>query len=176
MESLLIVDDEIEICELIESYVGDMFSTVKMATTIKDAVEVVKAEEFAIIIFDLNIHGLNGGEIFKAARSEGSPNQNTPSLAISGFFTDNFIEKNEGTIEMLKKPFTGEEITDKVFKMLSEKSASDIKESKESMDDIDALFDEPSVESGNEEPEKPVEQNQGSNAQSTDFLKNLTKK
>lgn len=169
MESLLIVDDEIEICELIESYVGDMFSTVKMATTIKDAVEVIKAEKFAIIIFDLNIHGQNGGEIFQAARLEGSPNQTTPSLAISGFFTDNFIEKNEGTIEMLKKPFTGEEITDKVFKMLSEKSASDIKESKEAMAVIDAMFDDP--------PEE-VEENKGPKPKpkTTDFLKNLTKK
>lgn len=121
MDQLLIVDDEIEICELLESFVGDMFSTVKMATTLKDAIDLVNTESFSIIIFDLNLAGQNGGEILVAAKQAGNSNNNTPCLVISGHFSGDFINKNEGHVEMLAKPFSEDEITEKVFKMMSTK-------------------------------------------------------
>ncbi|MDC1174904.1 response regulator [Bacteriovoracaceae bacterium] len=173
MDQLLIVDDEIEICEFLENAIGDMFSTVKMATTLADALELIKTENFSIIVFDLNLQGLNGGEIYLASRSEGNSNNDTPCLAISGHFSEDFINKHQDNIELLRKPFSIDELTEKIFKMMSTKPTKNIGSSEEDdQGDIDSLFDNIDNDEADE-----VDNNQNPpSAKTTDFLKNLTKK
>ena len=182
MDQLLIVDDEIEICEFLESAIGDMFSTVKMATTLSDALNLVKTEKCSIIVFDLNLQGSNGGEIYLAARSEGNPNNETPCLVISGHFSEEFINRHQENIELLKKPFTEEELTEKIFKMLNVNSTKSDESSDDELTDDDFFDDEQSdidslLDSDDSDEGDEADNNQNPpSAKTTDFLKNLTKK
>ena len=182
MDQLLIVDDEIEICELLESTIGDMFSTVKMATTLADALELIKTENFSIIVFDLNLQGLNGGEIYLASRSEGNSNNDTPCLAISGHFSEDFINKHQDNIELLRKPFSIDELTEKIFKMLNVNSTKSDESSDDELTDDDFFDDEQSdidslLDSDDSDEGDEADNNQNPpSAKTTDFLKNLTKK
>lgn len=147
MKKLLVVDDETDICEILEASLDDIFGEIDTRNTLDDGLEIVKQNKYDLIILDVNIRGKNGGEVISLARTQGALNFSTPILVISGFFYEDFLKRNMGKVEMMKKPFSLFELKDKVNLLLSKEVVEEVKE------------------------EKPKEK-----VQTTDFLKNLTKK
>lgn len=66
--TILIIDDESEMCDYLESVISDHFGdqlTVKTSISGQEAISIVESEEINIIITDLNMPGQSGYDICK---------------------------------------------------------------------------------------------------------------
>lgn len=100
--SILIVDDEELICELLDEYLAEDFQ-VKAISNPEQALEIIRTNQFDLIITDLNMPKINGLEIISEAK-KCSPN--TPVIIMSG--SDKIEAQNAlklGATDILTKPF-----------------------------------------------------------------------
>ena len=111
-KTLLIIDDNKEIIDVVSEILKDMFSKIESATTVDRAEVLLVENTFDIIILDINLEGRNGAEIIKyLIENDKNSNCNTPFLIISGIITPQFIEKNcKRFAGILMKPFEHSEI------------------------------------------------------------------
>src|SRR5210317_712133 len=81
---LLAVDDEILILELLEEILTEdqLFQVVKQPDA-KAALELIKNEEFKLILLDFRMPSMNGDQFVKELREGDSINKNTPILFIT---------------------------------------------------------------------------------------------
>ncbi len=68
MKRILIVDDEKEICNLFRRSLETKGHKVQTAGSGEEALEILKEEKFQLLLFDLNLPGINGIELCKRAR------------------------------------------------------------------------------------------------------------
>ena len=112
MTSLLIVDDNIDLCEVISSYLEDKFDIIEQAHNVPEAIGKVKSTLYNFIIVDLHLVSGNGETLLKYIRRHDSKNSVTPVLVISGevdFNKDRFKKT-----EFLAKPFNEDELFSKM--------------------------------------------------------------
>ena len=111
---LLIVDDEVPLLEMLESFFHDTTDfTVKTASSAEEAVEILKKKRYPIIITDLKMPGMNGMDLCKWIRET---NPLSFIIAMTGY-QDFFELKNCRAIgfdDYFKKPFEFSELLDGV--------------------------------------------------------------
>lgn len=113
VKKVLVVDDEELICELCKSLFEDEGIEVKTAFSGKDAIEIVKGEEFDFILSDIRMPKGDGVQFKKELNEMGNQ---TPFLFMTGFSDLTHDQAKElGAIGILKKPFDFEEL-DEVIK------------------------------------------------------------
>ena len=142
----LIIDDDPGIRDVISNFLEKRCEASFQSDCIKQAEEIIKDQNIELIILDIKLKNENGGELIKWLRDN---EIDIPLVAISGHFTQDFLEKNEERIIMLPKPFSSK-----------------------------AFFDAVDLATGwvdGSEEEKDEHQYE-ENLKTTDFLKNLTKK
>jgi DNA-binding NtrC family response regulator len=108
-ENILIVDDNYDMLELLQRHLKSFnFHTYK-ASSVVEAIEVLKTTPIDLLITDLQMPEINGIELIKYA-SEHFPF--IPKLVITGFpSVDTAINAvKSGALDYLIKPFTGEEL------------------------------------------------------------------
>jgi putative nucleotidyltransferase with HDIG domain len=110
---VLIVDDEISICEVIGQYLGKAGYIVSMASSGEEAVEVLQKNPIHLIISDIKMPGMSGVDLLKYVKDT---YQMLPMLMTTGFPTlDTAIEALKlGAFDYMTKPFHLEEIGEKV--------------------------------------------------------------
>lgn len=137
MYSVLIVDDEEEIVELIEFYMKNNGYRVHKAYNGKDAIEVVRKENIDIIILDIMMPGLNGKEVLKNIRRK----NNMPIIFLSAKGED--IDKIEGLFlgadDYMSKPFNPMELIARVNALLRRSSMSNNQENIDNFTTIGCL-------------------------------------
>ena len=108
IKKVLVVDDEELICDLCQSLFEDEGIEVKTASNGKDAIELVKSEEFHFILSDIRMPKGDGVQFKKELNKIGNQ---TPFLFMTGF-SDLSVEqaKELGAIGILKKPFDFDEL------------------------------------------------------------------
>ncbi|GAA0077436.1 response regulator transcription factor [Clostridium sp. CTA-5] len=116
MNSVLIVDDEKEIVELIDFYLKNNEYNTFRAFNGKEALEIFEREQIDIIILDIMMPKIDGKEVLRKIREE----NNTPIIFLSAKGED--IDKIDGLFlgadDYLAKPFNPIELIARVKALL----------------------------------------------------------
>ncbi len=116
-ENILIVDDNYDMLEVLQRNLkAQNFHTYK-ASSVTEALEILKLSAIDLLITDLQMPGINGMELVKYVE-EHFPR--IPKLVITGFpSVDGAIDAvKSGALDYLVKPFTNEELKKAVEKSL----------------------------------------------------------
>ena len=108
-ENILIVDDNYDMLELLQRNLkAQNFHTYK-ASSVLEAIDILKVASIDLLITDLQMPGLNGIELIKFT-NEHFPE--IPKLVITGFpSVDTAVNAvKSGALDYLVKPFTSEEL------------------------------------------------------------------
>ena len=80
--SILVIDDNPEALELLTTLLSALgVTTVRRAGSAEEALEILKAESFNLILSDYRLEGMDGVEFLERLRAEGNK---TPVLILSG--------------------------------------------------------------------------------------------
>ena len=121
--NILVVDDESVIREgLTRILEGDAFA-VEAAKNGHAAIELLQQKEFDLIITDLKMPGMSGFEVLNAVKIL---QPDSPVIMITGYATvETAVEAmKSGTVDYLVKPFSPEQILEKVRRALEQKNPS----------------------------------------------------
>lgn len=122
--TILIVDDEHQVCSLIEDMLNTLDCTIYYAENARNAFEIFNTEQIELIILDALLPDMHG---FKAATAirKLDRGKNTPILMISGVYTKmkyQYHAKEFGINAYLTKPFSMDELLMAVRKLLKIKT------------------------------------------------------
>lgn len=108
-ENILIVDDNYDMLELLQRHLKSFNFHAYKASSVVEAIEVLKTTPINLLITDLQMPEINGIELIKYT-SEHFPS--IPKLVITGFpSVDTALNAvKSGALDYLIKPFTGEEL------------------------------------------------------------------
>lgn len=129
-ENILVVDDDYDMLELLQRNLkGQNFHTYK-ATSVKEAIQILKYSRIDLLITDLQMPEINGMELVKFVE-EHYPH--IPKLVITGFPSiDGAIgAMKSGAIDYLVKPFTSSELQKALEKSLEYKLQPDSPEKRD---------------------------------------------
>lgn len=116
-ENILLVDDNYDMLELLQRNLAALnFHTYK-ASSVVEALNILKYSPIDLLITDLQMPGINGMELVKYA---GEHFPNMPTLVITGYpSVDGAIDAvKSGALDYLVKPFTNEELQQSVERSL----------------------------------------------------------
>ncbi|MEZ7498717.1 sigma-54 dependent transcriptional regulator [Flavobacterium sp. Arc3] len=119
-ENILIVDDNYDMLELLHRNLkAQNFHTYK-ASSVVEAIEILKFSTIDLLITDLQMPGINGIELIKYVQ-EHFPT--IPKLVITGFpSVDSAVEAvKSGALDYLAKPFTNDELKKAVQALIDSK-------------------------------------------------------
>ncbi|UFH34079.1 sigma-54-dependent transcriptional regulator [Flavobacterium acetivorans] len=122
-ENILIVDDNYDMLELLHRNLKSQnFHTYK-ASSVKEAIEILKFSTIDLLITDLQMPGINGIELVKYVQEHFPV---IPKLVITGFpSVDGAIEAvKSGALDYLAKPFTNEELRTAVQNLIVSKESA----------------------------------------------------
>ncbi|MEH6659532.1 sigma-54 dependent transcriptional regulator [Leeuwenhoekiella marinoflava] len=116
-ESILIVDDDLNILELLQRHLHSWNYHTYRAVSVKEAVTILKDTHIDLLITDLKMPQIDGFELIKFV-SEHYPD--LPKLVVTGFpsVQDSLKAIKSGVVEYLTKPFTKGELEAAVTKAL----------------------------------------------------------
>ena len=118
---ILVVDDEMIVCESCKRILEEEGYEVETALSGKEAFEKMKANPFDIVITDLKMPGIDGMEVLRTFRKE---YPDSIIIMITGFSTvETAVEAMKlGAFDYIPKPFTPDEVTIVVKKAIEKKS------------------------------------------------------
>ncbi len=118
---ILVVDDEMIVCESCKRILEEEGYEVDIALSGKEAFEKMKPNPFDIVITDLKMPGIDGMEVLKTFRKE---YPDSIIIMITGFSTvETAVEAMKlGAFDYIPKPFTPDEVTIVVKKAIEKKS------------------------------------------------------
>ena len=122
-KTLLVVDDELSIRLLLEHFLGEEYNVVTKedGKTAYDWLE--KGNHTDLILADLEMPLIDGFELLVKLR-DNKLTQSIPCMVVTGKTkTDNYMKSFRlGAMDFLQKPFTPEEIKNRVETILREKN------------------------------------------------------
>lgn len=109
---ILIVDDEIKVCELVKAYLEKESYEVLIATDGKSALEVTHRDKPDLVILDLNLPEMDGLDVCKALRRDSK----VPIIMLTARDeeTDKVIGLELGADDYVTKPFSPRELVARV--------------------------------------------------------------
>ena len=118
---ILIVDDEVIVCESGERILVEEGYTVDIALSGKEALQKMREHPYDVVITDLKMPGIDGMEVLKTVRKEFA---DTLVIMITGYSTvETAVEAMKmGAFDYIPKPFTPDEVAVVVRKALEQKS------------------------------------------------------
>ena len=122
-ENILIVDDNYDMLEVLQRNLkAQNFHTYK-ASSVVEALNILKYSPIDLLITDLQMPGINGMELVKYA---GEHFPDMPTLVITGFpSVDGAVDAvKSGAVDYLVKPFTNEELKRSVERSLQNRPQS----------------------------------------------------
>jgi DNA-binding response OmpR family regulator len=107
-QRLLVIDDDRKLCRLIGDYLGPLGYDVSAVHTGPEGVERAAAEDWAAIILDVMLPGMDGFEVLKAIRKT----SNVPVLMLTGRGeeADRIVGLEIGADDYLPKTFSTREL------------------------------------------------------------------
>ena len=116
MKRLLIVDDDVELCDLVSEYLNSEGFAVDCIHDGPDAVERILTDPYELVILDGMIPGMNGFEILRRVRSR----SRIPVLMLTarGNEVDRIVGLEIGADDYLPKPFNPRELVARIRAIL----------------------------------------------------------
>jgi len=116
-EKILVVDDESTICDSVKKILSRKGYEVEKTLNATDAIEKIKKGKFDILITDLMMPQVSGMELLELVKKY---YPEIDVLVITGYATiDSAVQATKlGALDYIQKPFTPNELTDRVQKAL----------------------------------------------------------
>jgi two-component system, OmpR family, response regulator CpxR len=116
MEPILVIDDDLELCELLSKYLQREGFEVKIVHDGNQGVERALAEPHALIVLDVMLPGINGFEVLRRIRSD----SRIPILMLTarGDDVDRIVGLEMGADDYLPKPFNPRELVARIRAIL----------------------------------------------------------
>jgi DNA-binding NtrC family response regulator len=118
-QTILVVDDDLHILEVIEARLSSAEFRVLTATGVTEALEVLRTHPVDLLISDMRMPGLGGMDLLKEVRTL-LPDLPVIFLTAYGTIPDAVRAIKAGALEYLTKPFNGRDLLQKVQKFLKE--------------------------------------------------------
>ena len=124
--NILVVDDEIPVATMMAFLLTRVGCEVKTALNVEKALRLAQIEMFDLITLDVEIHGLNGFELFKHLKQI-SHLAATPIVFVSRRAT---IENQQyaldelGAADFIEKPFGAQDFVSRILSYVSDNVAS----------------------------------------------------
>jgi two-component system phosphate regulon response regulator OmpR len=124
MERLLIVDDDRELCELVgELLEGEGFE-VEVSSRSSEGLARALSGEHSLVVLDVMMPGMNGFEVLRRLRAEGS-GVHVLMLTARGDDVDRIVGLEIGADDYLPKPFNPRELLARVHAVLRRRPAQE---------------------------------------------------
>lgn len=109
MTRILIIDDDTELCDLVREYLAQEGFTVEAVQEGARGVERALSGDFALVVLDVMMPGMNGLEVLKRIRSKSS----LPVIMLTarGEEVDRIVGLEIGADDYMPKPFNPRELT-----------------------------------------------------------------
>jgi DNA-binding response OmpR family regulator len=117
LEQLLIVDDDRELCELVAELLSEEGFRVEVANVSARGLERALSGEHSLVILDVMMPGMNGFEVLRRLRAEGSA-VHVLMLTARGDDVDRIVGLEIGADDYLPKPFNPRELIARIQAIL----------------------------------------------------------
>jgi len=116
MDRILIIDDDIALCELVTEYLGPLGFEIESVHRGDKGAELALAGKYSIVVLDVMLPGLNGFEVLRSIRSE----SRVPVLMLTarGDDVDRIVGLEIGADDYLPKPFNPRELVARIRAIL----------------------------------------------------------
>jgi DNA-binding NtrC family response regulator len=121
--SILIVDDDLNVLEVLEARLESAGFLIHKAENGRDAIHLLQNEKVDLMISDMKMPGMSGMEVLDKARSL-HPGLPIIFLTAYGTIPDAVKAVKAGAVDYLAKPFDGRELVYKLRKVLDESPVS----------------------------------------------------
>ena len=117
-KTILVVDDDREILDLVSNYLCSLGYTVLVAKSGPEAISAVESHfgPIDLLLVDVGMPGMTGIEFVKYFSSRRS---DVPVIFMSGFGESQELGSLSGAIEFLPKPFSLSELAGKTIRLIS---------------------------------------------------------
>jgi DNA-binding response OmpR family regulator len=117
MENVLIIDDDRELCELVAELLGEEGFAVEFSNRSDAGLERALSGEHALVVLDVMMPGMNGFEVLRRLRAEGS-DVHVMMLTARGDDVDRIVGLEIGADDYLPKPFNPRELIARIQAIL----------------------------------------------------------
>jgi two-component system response regulator CpxR len=134
MTNILVIDDDIELCELLKRYLESESFQVETSHDGEKAIKIAQKHSFDIIVLDVMLPKMNGFEVLKVIRE----NQNTPILMLTarGEEVDKIVGLEIGADDYIAKPCNPRELIARIKAILRRSNKSPQKKTLIELDNI----------------------------------------
>lgn len=119
---ILVIDDEVDVCELMADYLATSGYEVQKAHSVPEALKLIKENHFELVVCDLVLGTGKGESVLSYLRLKGSGHEGVPCLLVSGKKSEEDLSLGE-LESFLSKPFSDSEFK-AAFLQLKEKCSS----------------------------------------------------
>src|ERR1700690_1488928 len=123
MEHILVIDDAHELCGLVEEYLTAEGFSLKAGHDGEKGLQAAQTNEFALVVLDVMLPGINGFEVLRRIRS----GSKIPVLLLTarGEDVDRIVGLEIGADDYLPKPFNPRELVARIRAILRRTQAGD---------------------------------------------------
>lgn len=116
MDRILVIDDDLELCELVQEYLEPEGFKVNTVHEGGQGVHAALSNEYSLIVLDVMLPGLNGFEVLRQIRAR----SRTPTLMLTarGQDVDRIVGLELGADDYLPKPFNPRELLARIHAIL----------------------------------------------------------
>ena len=112
MDRILIIDDDIELCELLSDYLSSEGFSVETVNHGRQGAEQALSTEYALVILDVMLPGMNGFDVLRKIRT--SSKVPVIMLTARGDDIDRIVGLELGADDYLPKPFNPRELVARI--------------------------------------------------------------
>ena len=126
-KQILVVDDELSMCEFLELMLSREGYKVSCVESGKKAISIINKKHFDLLLCDIRLGDISGIDVLRAAKKQ---NPNTVVIMISAYASaETAVEAmNEGAYDYVPKPFDNEELKQTIKNSLDLKTIEHEKE------------------------------------------------
>jgi two-component system response regulator CpxR len=116
MDRILIIDDDVALCELVTEYLGPLGFEIESVHRGDTGADLALRGNYSIVVLDVMLPGLNGFEVLRRIRSESK----VPVLMLTarGDDVDRIVGLEIGADDYLPKPFNPRELVARIRAIL----------------------------------------------------------
>ena len=120
--SVLLIDDDVKLCQLLKTYLTGHGFTLDISNTVKDGLRQLRAQDYDVVLLDIMLPDGDGLEVCKKIRFDSS----VPIIMLTarGADEDKIIGLELGADDYLAKPFNPRELVARMKAVLRRKGAA----------------------------------------------------
>lgn len=126
MHEILIIDDDVELCELVSEYLKREGLSAHYVHSGEEGIEEALGGSYKAIVLDVMLPSIGGFEVLRRLRAGASPSSETPVIMLTarGDEVDRVLGLELGADDYLPKPFSSRELVARIRAVLRRSQAT----------------------------------------------------